>query len=154
MELLRDLTIPAVIITHDPDDVDAFAGMLVIYERGRAALVRDYPDLRADFATARQCLLHLQEHRPPGRQGCGSTQIGCAEPQGQLRGCDSGGAALILIRSEAVNTHIDLSGKLDKLNRQCMKNKTFLQLSPGGLTVFSAKRYEIYLDMKYPRVGM
>lgn len=66
LELLRDLTIPAVIITHDPDDVDAFAGMLVIYERGRAALVRDYPDLRADFATARQCLLHLQEHRPPG----------------------------------------------------------------------------------------
>lgn len=65
VELLRALTIPAVIITHDPEDVDAFAGVLILYERGRAAMIRDYPGLRAGFATAGQCLLHLQKRRPP-----------------------------------------------------------------------------------------
>lgn len=78
LELLRDLTIPAVIITHDPEDVDAFAGALILYERGRAAMIRDYPGLRAGFATARQCLLHLQEQRPP--EGRASTRLGSLEP--------------------------------------------------------------------------
>lgn len=68
LELLRDLTIPTVIITHDPEDVDAFAGVLILYEQGRAAVIRDYPGLRAGFATAGQCLLHLQEHCPPERK--------------------------------------------------------------------------------------
>lgn len=61
LELLADLTIPAVIITHDPDDVDAFAGGLILYNHGRARQVPDYQRLRRDFATAGQCLRHLQE---------------------------------------------------------------------------------------------
>ncbi|WP_165064993.1 ATP-binding cassette domain-containing protein [Desulfovibrio sp. ZJ200] len=67
LELLRALTIPTVIITHDPADVDAFAGVLILYEQGRAAVIRDYPGLRAGFATTGHCLLHLQEHCPPER---------------------------------------------------------------------------------------
>ena len=61
LELMDDLTIPAVIISHDPDDVDTFAGGLVLYDRGGARTVPDYADLRKDFATAGKCLRHLQE---------------------------------------------------------------------------------------------
>ena len=61
LELMNDLTIPAVIISHDPDDVDTFAGGLVLYDRGGARTVPDYADLRKDFATAGKCLRHLQE---------------------------------------------------------------------------------------------
>ena len=61
LELMADLTIPAVIISHDPDDVDTFAGGLVLYDRGGARTVPDYADLRKNFATAGKCLRHLQE---------------------------------------------------------------------------------------------
>ena len=61
LELMDDLTIPAVIISHDPDDVDTFAGGLVLYDRGGARTVPDYADLRKGFATAGKCLRHLQE---------------------------------------------------------------------------------------------
>ena len=62
LELIENLTIPAVIISHDPDDVDAFAGGLVLYDKGRARTVPDYAAVRSDFATAGKCLRHLQEH--------------------------------------------------------------------------------------------
>lgn len=61
LELMENLTIPAVIISHDPDDVDAFAGGLVLYDKGRARTVPDYAALRGDFSTAGKCLRHLQE---------------------------------------------------------------------------------------------
>ena len=37
-ELLSALAIPSVIITHDPADVDAFGGAIVVFEGGRASL--------------------------------------------------------------------------------------------------------------------
>ena len=61
LELIGNLTIPAVIISHDPDDVDTFAGGLVLYDRGGARTVTDYADMRKDFATAGKCLRYLQE---------------------------------------------------------------------------------------------
>lgn len=61
LELLADLSIPAAIITHDPDDVDVFAGGLILYNHGRARQVSDYQRLRRDFTTAGQCLRHLQK---------------------------------------------------------------------------------------------
>ena len=62
LELIGDLTIPAIIISHDPDDVDAFAGGLILYEHGSARVVPDYAAVRADFPTAGKCLRYLQEH--------------------------------------------------------------------------------------------
>ncbi|MDR1658817.1 MAG: molybdenum ABC transporter ATP-binding protein, partial [Desulfovibrio sp.] len=61
LEILTMLTIPAVIITHDPDDVDIFASGLILYNNGYARPVPEYRELRADFASAGQCLRHLQE---------------------------------------------------------------------------------------------
>lgn len=60
LEMLSTLTIPTIIITHDPDDVDEFAGALVLYNRGRAQSIPDYPTLRAAFPSAGACLRHLQ----------------------------------------------------------------------------------------------
>jgi molybdate transport system ATP-binding protein len=62
LEILAALRIPAIIISHDPEDVDAFADELVLYNNGRARLIRDYATIRADFATSGQCLRHLQEN--------------------------------------------------------------------------------------------
>lgn len=59
-EILASLTIPAVIISHDPEDVDAFAGTLVMYHRGRARMVPEYAALRWRHATAGDCLRLLQ----------------------------------------------------------------------------------------------
>ena len=61
-DLLAALTIPVVIITHDPEDVDVFAGALVLYENGRARVAPDYADLRRNFPTAGACLRHVQGH--------------------------------------------------------------------------------------------
>lgn len=60
-EILSRLTIPAVIISHDPDDVDAFAGTLVMYHRGRARMIPAYEPLRRDHASAGDCLRRLQK---------------------------------------------------------------------------------------------
>ncbi|SDF73114.1 ATP-binding cassette domain-containing protein [Desulfovibrio legallii] len=60
LELMVDLTIPAIIITHDPGDVDAFAGSLILYDHGQARVVPDYAALRPQFAQAGPCLRHLE----------------------------------------------------------------------------------------------
>lgn len=58
---LADLDVPAIIITHDPEDVDAFAGALVLYNRGRAVQIDDYQARRARFDDAFACLRALRE---------------------------------------------------------------------------------------------
>lgn len=60
-EMLSALTVPAIVITHDPDDVDAFAGGLVLYDNGKARMVSDYAAVRRDFPSAGACLRHLQK---------------------------------------------------------------------------------------------
>ena len=60
-EILAAFAIPAVIISHDPEDVDAFAGTLVTYHRGRARMIADYASLRREYASAGDCLRHLQQ---------------------------------------------------------------------------------------------
>lgn len=59
-EFLAALTIPAVVITHDPDDVDAFAGRLVLYDHGGARQVGDYQAIRRGFPSPAACLRALQ----------------------------------------------------------------------------------------------
>ena len=46
---------------HDPDDVDAFAGMLALFWQGKTRLINNYPELRKNFATAADCILSLQK---------------------------------------------------------------------------------------------
>ncbi len=43
-ELLAQLGIPSIIITHDPADVEAFGGARVVFEGGRASLAADAGD--------------------------------------------------------------------------------------------------------------
>lgn len=57
--MLASLRLPAIIITHDPEDVDAFAGSLVMFRDGRAWLVPDWAEQRSRFCTAAECLLYL-----------------------------------------------------------------------------------------------
>lgn len=62
MEILRfldELRLPAIIITHDPDDVEAFAGDLVLFANGNARVINNWKALRADFPNAAACLRHL-----------------------------------------------------------------------------------------------
>lgn len=72
-EILASFTIPAVIISHDPEDVDAFAGTLVMYHRGRARMIPDYAALRWRHASAGDCLRLLQQEM----QTQGSRHGGC-----------------------------------------------------------------------------
>ncbi|MCR4666949.1 MAG: ATP-binding cassette domain-containing protein [Desulfovibrio sp.] len=68
--ILRDLPIQTIIITHDPDDVDVFAGELILYHRGRAKKIEDYPVRRAAFTSTSDCLLSLQhEAEIMGKKG-------------------------------------------------------------------------------------
>lgn len=62
-ELAAQLTlagIPAIIITHDPDDVEAFAGSVLLYDSGKARPVANFSAARAGFASTEQCLRALQ----------------------------------------------------------------------------------------------
>ncbi len=46
LDILNVMDIPAVFITHDPEDVDMFAGELVLYSDGRARHIGDYAAVR------------------------------------------------------------------------------------------------------------
>lgn len=59
LDILEELSIPAIIITHDPDDVDAFAGELVLFKCGQAAPVPEWDNIRASFVTSAEALRHL-----------------------------------------------------------------------------------------------
>lgn len=62
LDVLLNFSIPAIVITHDPDDVEEFAGMLVLFKDGRARQIENYREIRAKFASAADCLLNLQEN--------------------------------------------------------------------------------------------
>lgn len=60
LSIVESLDCPAIIITHDPEDVDAFAGALVLYNHGMARLAPEWQDIRGGFASAAECLEYLQ----------------------------------------------------------------------------------------------
>ncbi|GHU90801.1 molybdenum ABC transporter ATPase [Deltaproteobacteria bacterium] len=64
LTMFAGLTMPVIIITHDPDDVDVFADNLILYDNGQARSVAEYRSLRQQFATAGQCLRALPLHLP------------------------------------------------------------------------------------------
>ena len=57
--LFAHFDIPAIIITHDPDDVDAFADTLVLYEDGRIRHRLNFHELRAEGRPALGLLMTL-----------------------------------------------------------------------------------------------
>lgn len=59
LAILGELKILAIIITHDPEDVAAFAGDLVLFRAGSARLVPDWPQLLAQSASPAAALLKL-----------------------------------------------------------------------------------------------
>ena len=59
--MLADLTVPCLIISHDPEDVDVFAQRLVLFHSGSAREVQEYPRLRAAHASTQACLCQLLE---------------------------------------------------------------------------------------------
>lgn len=59
--LLAGQDIPVMVITHDPDDVEAFAGKLVIYDNGHAHVVPSWTEERARYQSPSACLRALQE---------------------------------------------------------------------------------------------
>lgn len=59
--MLDGLTLPCLIISHDPEDVDVFAQRLVLFHSGAAREVQEYPRLRAGHASTQACLCQLLE---------------------------------------------------------------------------------------------
>ena len=59
--MLADLTVPCLIISHDPEDVDVFAQRLARLPRGSAREVQEDPRLRAAHASTQACLCQLLE---------------------------------------------------------------------------------------------
>ena len=57
--VLDELDIPVVIITHDPDDVEAFADTLVVYSQGRTRQCLDYQPYRLRGVRASDVLVPL-----------------------------------------------------------------------------------------------
>lgn len=57
--LFAHFDIPAIIITHDPDDVDAFADTLVLYEDGRIRHRLNFRELRTEGKPALGLLMAL-----------------------------------------------------------------------------------------------
>lgn len=73
--LLDDWDIPVMIITHDPDDVSAFADMLVVYSGGRTVKCLDYSQYRESGVDPRDVLLPLVQ----GITGEGASDQGPAD---------------------------------------------------------------------------
>lgn len=58
-DLLRSLGIPLLVISHDPEDVDVFGDMLVLYDQGEAIVVSDYAEERKRYPNPGSCLRML-----------------------------------------------------------------------------------------------
>lgn len=56
LAILTEFAIPAIIISHDPEDVDAFTGELVLFTAGTAGIVQNWQAVRAACPTAAQAL--------------------------------------------------------------------------------------------------
>ena len=57
--IIEKVALPTIIITHDPEDVDCFAGSLFLFKNGRACQVDSYKTIRQDFQTAQDCLIDI-----------------------------------------------------------------------------------------------
>lgn len=67
LDFLKETNLPAIIITHDPDDVESFTGALVLFQAGKARVITDWPRIRANFencAAALASLLALKWENP------------------------------------------------------------------------------------------
>lgn len=53
---------PAVIITHDPEDVAAFAGAVIIFKKGRIKVIDAWTETVASFPSTQACLRYYLEH--------------------------------------------------------------------------------------------
>lgn len=74
MALHEQINITVIVISHDPQDVDAFAGTLVLFNGGCAEIVDDWHEQRQSWPDASGCLSALQRRfqqklglRQPGR---------------------------------------------------------------------------------------
>lgn len=61
LALLAKQEIPVMIITHDPDDVETFAGKLIIYSNGHAHEIPSWGKERSKFGSSSACLRTLQD---------------------------------------------------------------------------------------------
>lgn len=59
LAILRELMLPAIFVTHDPEDVAAFAGELVLFESGRVRRVPEWPQLLASSDSPAEALRRL-----------------------------------------------------------------------------------------------
>lgn len=63
LALLKNLSLPLIVITHDPEDVDAFGDSVILFRHGTAIQVDDYRKIRANCASSAECLLALQHEQ-------------------------------------------------------------------------------------------
>lgn len=60
--LLASLRVPVIIVSHDPEDVEAFAGTCVFFNNGKAKIVENYHEQRRKFASPAACMTWLLEN--------------------------------------------------------------------------------------------
>ena len=61
LQFLKDAAMPVVVITHDPDDVEAFGQTLVFFEQGRTFQIDDSLNKSLKFPSMTDFLLSLQQ---------------------------------------------------------------------------------------------
>ncbi|OUO50933.1 hypothetical protein B5F76_10550 [Desulfovibrio sp. An276] len=70
--LLKDWQIPVTIISHDPDDVEAFADMLVVFSGGHVCRCEDWSVYKDSGESSKKALLNLVQdiHQEEGQGAC------------------------------------------------------------------------------------
>lgn len=58
-KILMNSGIPAIIISHDPDDVDFFANTLVTFKNGNSKIIENYQEIRRNFNQTINCLEYI-----------------------------------------------------------------------------------------------
>lgn len=69
-ELLHYFGIPAIIITHDPDDVEAFAETLFIYHQGQCSKAMDFSHMRQQGRPTLDILMELMSQAEGQNKNC------------------------------------------------------------------------------------
>lgn len=60
-DMLKKARLPVIIITHDPEDVDSFCETLILYNKGNALTIHNYPKIRKSYTSAEECLAKLEQ---------------------------------------------------------------------------------------------
>ena len=71
-KFLKSLSLPLIVITHDPDDAEVFGQNIILFAAGKTKTFYDLPQIRKNYSSMTECLISLQAMAKAEKQNRGA----------------------------------------------------------------------------------